>query len=132
MSRRRFSRVLVFTESVQFGMSSIDGIRRTDRLCADLWKTIQRGPEYAGKTTLFILPDFGRDSDDDAGGNGFQLHRTGDALSRTAWMMALSSGVREGVIFHRPLESTDLVPTLGSMLGFSPALAPGKPIPELL
>src|SRR5258708_14498073 len=75
MPRRRFSRVLVFTESVQFGMSSIDGIRRTDRLCADLWKTIQRGPEYAGKTTLFILPDFGRDSDDDAGGNGFQHHR---------------------------------------------------------
>ncbi len=132
MSRRRFSRVAVFRESVQFGMSSIDGIRRTDRLCADLWKTIQRGPEYAGKTTLFILPDFGRDSDDDAGGNGFQHHRTGDTLSRTTWMMALGAGVREGVVFDRPLESTDLVPTLGSMLGFSPALAQGKPIPELL
>ena len=39
----------------------IDGIRRTDRLCADIWKTIQSEPEYAGKTTLFILPDFGRD-----------------------------------------------------------------------
>jgi hypothetical protein len=110
----------------------IDGIRRTDRLCADLWKTIQSEPEYAGKTTLFILPDFGRDSDDDAGGNGFQHHRTGDTLSRTTWMMALGAGVREGVVFDRPLESTDLVPTLGSMLGFSPALAQGKPIPELL
>jgi hypothetical protein len=110
----------------------IDGIRRTDRLCADLWKTIQSEPEYAGKTTLFILPDFGRDSDDDAGGNGFQHHRTGDTLSRTTWMMALGAGVREGVIFDRPLESTDLVPTLGSMLGFSPALAQGKPILELL
>jgi len=47
-------------------------------------------------------------------------------------MMALGAGVREGVVFDRPLESTDLVPTLGSMLGFSPALAQGKPIPELL
>src|SRR3984893_2517747 len=110
----------------------IDGIRRTDRLCADLWKTIQSEPEYAGNTTVFILPDFGRDSDDDSGGNGFQHHRTGDALSRTTWMMAMGAGGRDGVVFDRPMESTDLVPTLGSMLGFSAALAQGKPIPELL
>ena len=109
----------------------IDGIRRTDRLCADIWKTIQSEPEYAGKTTMFILPDFGRDADDDSGGNGFQHHRTGDALSRTTWMMALGAGVREGVVFDHPLESTDLVPTVGSMLGFSAALSQGKPIREL-
>jgi hypothetical protein len=109
----------------------IDGIRRTDRLCAELWKVIQSEPEYAGKTTLFILPDFGRDSDDDSGGNGFQHHRTGDALSRTTWMMALGMGVREGVVVDRPMESTVLVPTIGAMLDFSPTLAQGKPIPEL-
>ena len=45
---------------------------------------------------LFILPDFGRDADEDAGGNGFQHHRTGDAASRTTWMMALGAGVRAG------------------------------------
>ena len=110
----------------------IEGIRRTDRLCADLWTTIQREPEYAGNTTLFILPDFGRDSDDDSGGNGFQHHRTGDALSRTTWMMAMGAGIREGVVFDRPIEPTDLVPTLGSMLGFSASFAQGKPIRELL
>ena len=110
----------------------IDGIRRTDRLCADLWKTIQSEPEYAGNTTMFILPDFGRDSDDDSGGNGFQHHRTGDVLSRTTWMMAMGAGVREGVVFDRPIESTDLVPTLGSMLGFSASFAQGRPITELL
>ena len=110
----------------------IEGIRRTDRLCADLWKTIQSEPEYAGNTTLFILPDFGRDSDDDSGGNGFQHHRTGDALSRTTWMMAMGAGIREGVVFDRSIEPTDLVPTLGSMLGFSASFAQGKPIGELL
>jgi len=96
-----------------------------------MWKTIQSEPEYAGKTTLFILPDFGRDSDDDSGGNGFQHHRTGDTTSRTTWMMALGAGVREGVVFDRPMDSTDLVPTIGAMLGFSPSLAQGRPIPEL-
>ena len=110
----------------------IEGIRRTDRLCAELWKTIQTEPEYAGKTTLFILPDFGRDSDEDAGGNGFQHHRTGDVLSRTTWMMALGGGVRESVIYDRPVDSTDLVPTLGAMMGFSASQCQGKPIAELL
>jgi len=110
----------------------IDGIRRTDRLCADIWKAIETEPEYAGKTALFILPDFGRDADDDAGGNGFQHHRTGDSLSRTTWMMALGAGVREGVVFDRPIDSTDLVPTLGSMLGFTASFSQGKPIQELL
>jgi hypothetical protein len=110
----------------------IDGIRRTDRLCGELWKMIQAEPEYAGKTSLFILPDFGRDSDEDAGGNGFQHHRTGDALSRTTWLMALGPGIREGVVYDRAVDSTDLVPTLGSMLGFSASLSQGKPIGELV
>jgi hypothetical protein len=110
----------------------IDGIRRTDRLCSELWEMIQTEPEYAGKTSLFILPDFGRDSDEDAGGNGFQHHRTGDALSRTTWLMALGPGIREGVVYDRAVDSTDLVPTLGSMLGFSASLSQGKPIGELI
>jgi hypothetical protein len=109
----------------------IDGIRRTDRLCAEVWQAIQSEPEYAGKTTLFILPDFGRDSDEDSAGNGFQHHRTGDAASRTTWMMALGPGIREGVVHDRPLESTDLVPTIGSIMGFSASLVQGKPIGEL-
>jgi hypothetical protein len=109
----------------------IDGIRRTDRLCAEVWQAIQSEPEYAGKTTLFILPDFGRDSDEDSAGNGFQHHRTGDAASRTTWMMALGPGIREGVVHDRALDSTDLVPTIGSIMGFSPSLVQGKPIQEL-
>lgn len=110
----------------------IEGIRRTDRLCAELWKAVQSEPEYKDNTTLFILPDFGRDSDYDAAGNGFQHHRTGDAVSRTTWMMALGKGVREGVIYDQPMQSIDLVPSLGAIMGFSPDLAQGKPIKELL
>lgn len=110
----------------------IDAIQRTDRLCAEIWNAIQSEPEYAGKTTLFILPDFGRDSDTDPGGNGFQHHRTGDPLSRTTWMIVMGPGVRENVVVDRAVESTDLVPTIGSMLGFSPRMAQGRPLPEVL
>ena len=109
----------------------IEGIRRSDRLCAEIWTAIQNEPEYAGRTTMFILPDFGRDSDTDPGGNGFQHHRTGDPLSRTTWMMALGPGIRKGVVIDRPVESIDLVPTLGSLLGFHPRFAQGKALTEI-
>ena len=110
----------------------VDAIRRTDRLCAELWKAVQEEPEYAGNTTLLILPDFGRDADQDSGGNGFQHHRTGDPASRTTWMMAMGAGVRQGVVYDSPVQSIDLVPSIGGMLGFSASQSQGKQIKELL
>jgi len=110
----------------------VEGIRRTDRLCSEIWKAIENEPEYAGNTTILILPDFGRDADTDPGGNGFQHHRTGDALSRTTWLIAMGPGIREGVVHDRAVYSLDLVPTIGSMLGFSASHSPGKPITEIL
>ena len=110
----------------------VEAIQRTDRLCAELWQAVQRDPEYAGNTTMFILPDFGRDADFEAGGNGFQHHRTGDVASRTTWMMALGAGVREGVVYDRPIESIDLASTLGVIMGFSARRSQGRPIAELL
>jgi len=110
----------------------IEGIRRSDRLCAEIWKAIQDEPEYAGKTTMFILPDFGRDADGDSGGNGFQHHRTGDPLSRTTWMMVMGPGVRQGVVVDRPVESIDLTPTLGSLLRFPVQFSKGSPLREVV
>jgi hypothetical protein len=46
--------------------------------------------------------------------------------------MALGPGIREGVVYDRAVDSTDLVPTLGSMMGFSASLSQGKPIGELI
>jgi hypothetical protein len=109
----------------------LDGIKRSDRLCAELWQDIQKDPEYANKTTMFILPDFGRDSDIESGGNGFQHHRTGDALSRTTWMMVLGPGVKQNAVVDRPIESTDLIPTLGAYFGFDARFSSGKPLAEV-
>jgi hypothetical protein len=110
----------------------IDGIQRCDRLCAELWDAIQHDPEYANETAMFILPDFGRDSDLDAGGNGFQHHRTGDPMSRTTWMIAMGPGFRQNVVIDRPVDSTDLVPTLGTLLGFDARFSQGKPLAEVV
>ncbi len=110
----------------------LEAIQRSDRLCADLWNAIGSNPEYAGRTSMFIMPDFGRDSDEAAGGNGFQHHRTGDALSRTTWMMALGAGIRQNFVVDRAVETTDLVPTLGARLHFSTGQSQGKPLVELM
>jgi hypothetical protein len=110
----------------------IDGIQRTDRLCLEIWQAIQANPEYQSNTTMFILPDFGRDSDMNPGGNGFQHHRTGDALSRTTWMMVLGAGIREGAFIERPIDSLDLVPTVARLLGFNVPYAQGHVLGEVV
>jgi hypothetical protein len=110
----------------------LEGIRRTDRLCAEIWQMIESDPEYKGRTTMLILPDFGRDSDFNASGNGFQHHRTGDPLSRTTWMMALGPQIRGNRTVDRALDSVDIVPTLGALMNFATPLAKGRPVVEVL
>lgn len=110
----------------------VDAIRRTDQCCFDIWNLIEKDPEYRGRTNLLILPDFGRDSDISSGGNGFQHHRTGDPLSRTTWMMAVGPHVRQNTTVDRPLDSLDLVPTIGRMMGFDTPFAHGRPAVELI
>jgi len=109
----------------------IEGIRRTDRLCAELWKLLESEPEYSGKTTLLILPDFGRDADEDAVGTAFNIIGLEMRPRVTTWLMAIGPGIGEGVIYDRVVESVD-VPTLGAMFGFSPSFAQGKSTSELV
>jgi arylsulfatase A-like enzyme len=108
----------------------IDAIQRTDRLCAEIWKAVEAEPEYKDKTNLFIMPDFGRDSDTDAGGNGFQHHRTGSPMARTTWMVAMGPGVHQGKVVDRPIESIDLAPTIATMFSCDAPFATGKHIQE--
>jgi hypothetical protein len=108
----------------------IDAIQRADRICAQLWREVETNPEYAGRTTLLIMPDFGRDADGQA--NGFQHHRTGSAMARTTWMLALGEGARPSVLVPRPIESIDLTPTVGAFCGFETPFSTGRPIKELL
>jgi len=109
----------------------VDAIRRADRLCAELWRMIQENPEYKDRTTLYIMPDFGRDADEDPGGNGFQHHRTGGPMARTTWLLALGPHVRQNATVDRAVQSIDLVPTIACHLGF-PTNAQGRCIQELL
>ncbi len=108
----------------------LEAIRRADRLVAELWAEAERNPEYKGRTSMLVMPDFGRDADGEA--SGFQHHRTGSPMARTTWMLALGRGAGGGRIVPRALESVDLTPTVGRMLGFETPFATGRPVLELL
>jgi len=99
--------------------------RRTDRLSADIWKVIQSEPEYAGKTTLFILPDFAVTLTTIPAATDSSIIARRCALPHT-WMMALGAGVKRGGGFRPPHGVNGSRPNSGSMLGFSPSLAQGK------
>jgi hypothetical protein len=47
-------------------------------------------------------------------------------------MMVLGAGARPGVIYNDPVQSVDLVPSVGAMMGFSPSQSQGKLIRELV
>ena len=46
-------------------------------------------------------------------------------------MMVLGAGIREHVIVDRPVQTIDLVPTLGSLFGFSARMSHGTPLTEV-
>lgn len=123
---RRFSpRLLVMAlsdvEAAHFGTFALHvaGIRTADRLIYQLWQEIESNPDYRGKTTLVVLPEFGRDPDGSST-NGFFNHRADDDSTRDTWMMVLGSAVDRPAIVERPIRHVDVCPTLTSLLGCRP------------
>jgi hypothetical protein len=125
--------VVVFSdvEVAHFGSYALhlSGIRTADRLVYQLWQEVEANPEYRGRTTLVILPEFGRDPDGSTT-NGFFNHRANEESTRTTWMMALGAGVDKPQIVDRPVRHIDLCPTLAGLLGCPPLDSQGAMLKE--
>ncbi|MBZ5514017.1 MAG: hypothetical protein LAN62_04075 [Acidobacteriia bacterium] len=126
--------VVIFSdvEVAHFGSYALHlgGIRTADRLAYQLWQEVEANPEYRGKTTMLILPEFGRDPDGSTT-NGFFNHRANEESTRTTWMMALGAAVNRPQVIERPVRHIDLGPTLAGLLGCSPMEALGTRLVEL-
>lgn len=105
-------------EAAHFGSYAmhLSGIHSADRLSYQLWQEIEVAPAYRGKTTMVILPEFGRDPDGSST-NGFFNHRANEDSTRDTWMMALGAAVDRPQIVERPIRHVDLCPTLAGLLG---------------
>jgi hypothetical protein len=126
--------VVVFSdvEVAHFGSYAmhLSGIRTVDRLSYQLWQEVQANPDYRDKTTLLIMPEFGRDPDGSST-NGFFNHRANEESTRDTWMMALGAAVEKPQIVERPILHIDVCPTLTSLLGCRPVESQGVKLPEL-
>jgi hypothetical protein len=107
----------------------LEAIRRTDRLVHELWQHAQSLPQYRDKTTLLVAPELGRDGD--LAGNGFANHRSGDESCRRVWLVALGAGVPKGAGTERPIQTTDVAPTVAKILGVTMPDCEGRPLPEI-
>jgi hypothetical protein len=118
-------------EVAHFGSYALhlSGIRTVDRLAYELWQEAQANPDYRDKTTMVILPEFGRDPDGSST-NGFFNHRANEESTRDAWMMALGTAVDRPQIIERPIRHIDLCPTLAGLLGCRPLESQGTLLKE--
>jgi hypothetical protein len=133
---RKFSpQVLVVAfsdvEAAHFGSYSLhlSGIKTADRLTWQLWQEVESNPDYRGKTTMVVLPEFGRDPDGSST-NGFFNHRANVDSTRDTWMMTLGSAVDRPNIVERPIRHVDLCPTLADLLGCPPIESQGGMLKE--
>jgi len=119
-------------EVAHFGSYALHvaGIRTGDRLARQLWQDIETDPEYKGKTTMFILPEFGRDPDGSMT-NGFFNHRSDTESTRSTWMMTMGSAVEKPGLVERPIRHVDLCSTVAGLLGCRRIEAQGVPIAEV-
>jgi hypothetical protein len=104
-------------EAAHFGSYSlhVSGIRTADRLAYQLWQEVESNPDYSGKTTMLILPEFGRDPDGSST-NGFFNHRANEDSTRDTWMMTLGAAVDKPQVIERPIRHIDVCPTLTEIL----------------
>lgn len=125
--------VVVFSdvEAAHFGSFAMHlaGIRTVDRLTSQLWQEVEANPDYRGKTTMLILPEFGRDPDGSST-NGFFNHRANEDSTRDTWMMALGAGVDKPQVIERPIQHIDVCPTLAGLLGCRPLESQGSMLKE--
>lgn len=119
-------------EVAHFGSYALhlSGIRTVDRLTSQLWQEVQANPAYRDKTTMVVLPEFGRDPDGSST-NGFFNHRANEESTRDTWMMALGAAVDKPQIVERPIRHIDLCPTLARLLGCHPLESQGSLLNEL-
>jgi hypothetical protein len=108
----------------------LQAITKTDRLTGMLWDEIQSNPNYKDNTTLLVLPELGRDGDQNAA-NGFLNHRSGDPSCRNMWLLAMGAGASPGEV-ERPVFHVDVTATTAEILGIKTGEIAGRRLKEIL
>lgn len=91
----------------------LDAANRSDRFLQTLWETVQRMPEYRGRTALLVTTDHGRGSGDDWTDHGRDV-----PAAERIWMAGLMPGARsQESVVRGPLTQAQFAATIAALLG---------------
>jgi len=98
----------------------VKAITNADRLVNQLWDKIQRDPNYANQTTLFVTNDHGRHTD------SFTNHGCDCEGCEHIMLLAIGKEVPKGEKISELYQQIDIANTVGNLLGFETPYAEGQ------
>lgn len=104
--------------------SYVEVIRRNDAEIGLLWQAVQADPELRDSTSIFILPEFGRDANLNER-NGLD-HGDGSEDLRRIFLVAAGPDFKQGKTITKAVDSFDVCPTIAELLGTKAVDAQGK------
>lgn len=105
--------------------SYLKNVHRADHAVGFLWREIQRIPEMAGKTTMLVMPEHGRDLEhnpiqDDNDWYAYD-HSGNNVNTRRIFSMMVGPGIDAGLRVGSPEnpvgDAADIVPTIADLFG---------------
>jgi hypothetical protein len=101
----------------------LEATHRGDQFLRTLWETVQRMPEYRGRTALLVATDHGRGS-----GNDWTDHGRDVPASDRIWMAGLWAGSsRQGSVVGGPLTQAQFAATIAGLLGLEAEFRKANP-----
>lgn len=107
----------------------LEVIRSADRELGALFDMVESDPQLKGKTTLMIMPEFGRDENLNQR-NGLDHGERCDDLNKVA-LIAYGPDFHENKVINTPCQSIDWCPTIATLLGVNPLHSDAKLIRPL-
>jgi hypothetical protein len=113
--------------------SYLKNVHRADHAVGFLWREIQRIPEMAGKTTMLVMPEHGRDLEhnpiqDDNDWYAYD-HSGNNVNTRRIFSMMVGPGIDAGLRVGSPEnpigDAADIVPTIADLFGIKDIVASG-------
>ena len=109
----------------------LKNLHRADHGVGFLWREIQRIPEMAGKTTLIVMPEHGRDLEhnpiqDDNDWYSYDHSGNNENTRRIFSLMAgpgIDGGLRVGDVNNPVGDASDIVPTIADLFGVKDIVA---------
>ncbi len=90
----------------------LDAARRGDQFLRELWETVQRMPEYRGRTALLVATDHGRGS-----GSDWTDHGRDVPASDRIWMAGLWPGSGKAAVQGGAIVQAQFAATIAGLLG---------------